>query len=96
MPSFEAVTGPKTDDWLVHTVGLLTIAIGVAIWPRARAVAASVRTLAVWAAASYLVIDLAYAGLGVISAIYLADAAAQLGLILGHVVLRPRTSDLDA
>ena len=23
LPSFEAITGPKIDDWLVHMVGLL-------------------------------------------------------------------------
>ncbi|MFH5804425.1 hypothetical protein ACG2DA_10255, partial [Alienimonas sp. DA493] len=26
--SFEFVTGPKTDDWLVQTVGALVLAIG--------------------------------------------------------------------
>jgi hypothetical protein len=36
LPSFEAVTGPKTDDWLVHMVGLLAgvIAAGSAWQPR--------------------------------------------------------------
>jgi hypothetical protein len=93
MPSFETVTGPKTDDWLVHMVGLLTVAIAVTIWPRAGRVATPVRTLAVWAAAAYLVIDVVYTTLGVISPIYLLDAAAELGLIAGHVVLRPRKGD---
>ena len=33
MPSFEAVTGPKTDDWLVKTVGGLIAAIAaVLLW----------------------------------------------------------------
>lgn len=31
LPSFEAVTGPKTDDWLVHMVGLLAGVIGAAL-----------------------------------------------------------------
>jgi hypothetical protein len=90
MRSFEALTGPKTDDWLVHMVGLLTVAIAVAIWPRAAGIPTSVRTLAVWAAASYLVIDVVYTALGVISPIYLLDGAAEVGIIVGHVVLRPR------
>lgn len=93
LPSFEAVTGPKSDDWLVHMVGLLTVAIAVTLWPRAGRIAAPVRTLAVWAAASYLVIDVVYAALGVISPIYLLDAAAEIALIAGHVILRPRKAE---
>ena len=31
MRSFEAVTGPKTDRWLVKTVGALALANGVAV-----------------------------------------------------------------
>jgi len=93
MRSFEAVTGPKTDHWLVHMVGLLTVAIGVTLWPRAGRVASPVRTLAVWAAASYLVIDAVYAATGVISPVYLLDAVAEAALIAGHVILRPRKAD---
>ena len=96
MPSFEAVTGPKTDDWLVRMVALLTVGIAVAIWPRAGEVATSLRTLAVWAAASFLVIDVVYTALVVISPIYLLDAAAELVLIMGHIVVWPRGSDRDA
>lgn len=95
MPSFEMVTGPKTDDWLVHMVGLLTVAVAVAIWPRRAAVPPAVRTLAVWAAASYLAIDVVYTALGVISPIYLLDAAAEVLLIAGHVAFRPRRSDAE-
>ena len=29
--SFMMVTGPKTDIWLVHTVGLLLVAVGVVL-----------------------------------------------------------------
>ena len=90
MPSFEAITGPKTDDWLVHMVGLLTVAIAVAIWPRTAGVATSIRTLAVSAAASYTVIDVVYTVVGVISPIYLLDAVVEIGIIVGHVALRPR------
>jgi energy-converting hydrogenase Eha subunit E len=31
MRSFEAVTGPKTDDWLVKTVGVLVSIIGAVL-----------------------------------------------------------------
>ena len=36
LASFEAITGPKTDDWLVHTVGALVIAVGLALLVAAR------------------------------------------------------------
>ena len=36
LESFEWVTGPKTDDWLVYTVGLLIVAIGLTLWVGAR------------------------------------------------------------
>jgi hypothetical protein len=91
MPSFEAVTGPKTDDWLVRMVALLTVAIAGAIWPRQHGTAldAPLRTLAVTAAASYLVIDVFYAAVGVISPIYLLDAVLQIGLLAAHALTRP-------
>ena len=31
MKTFERVTGPKRDDWLVKTVGLLITAVGVTL-----------------------------------------------------------------
>jgi hypothetical protein len=31
LPSFERVTGPKTDRWLVRTVGALTAVVGAAL-----------------------------------------------------------------
>ncbi|HET9949374.1 MAG TPA: hypothetical protein VFQ22_10675 [Longimicrobiales bacterium] len=88
MPSFEAVTGPKVDDWLVHVVGLLTVSIAAALWPRGRReVPPAVRLLALASAASFLVIDVVYATLGVIRPIYLADAALQAGFLLAHAAL---------
>jgi len=86
MRSFEAVTGPKNDDWLVRMVGLLTVAIGGALWPRAStgAIPSQIRALAIGAAASYFAIDLVYSARRVISPIYLLDAVAETGLLLAH------------
>jgi energy-converting hydrogenase Eha subunit E len=88
MGTFEAVTGPKTDDWLVRTVGLLAAAIGATLLfgarlpaPRAEAVA-----LAVLAACAFASIDLVYGLSGVIRPVYLADAAVELFLALGAAV----------
>jgi hypothetical protein len=84
-PSFEAVTGPKTDDWLVHTVGVLAAAIGLSLGVavvRAQTQAEPVTTLAIASALAFAGIDLVYGLSGRISPIYLADAGVELGLIL--------------
>jgi hypothetical protein len=85
LPSFEAVTGPKTDDWLVHTVGLLAATIGLSLGTavlRDEANDPVVGTLAVSAALAFAAIDLWYGLGGRIPQIYLADAAVQLVLIV--------------
>ena len=86
MPSFEAVTGPKTDDWLVRMVGLLAGVIGAALGVAAahgRVRAPEVVVLAAGAALAFAGIDLWYALNDRISPIYLADAAAELVLLIG-------------
>src|SRR5688572_7749977 len=84
LPSFEAVTGPKTDDWLVHMVGLLAAAIGLVLAVSARRIqvqSAEITLLAVSSALAFAAIDLWYGLSGRISPIYLADAAVQICLI---------------
>ena len=77
--TFEAVTGPKTDDWLVRTVGLLAAVIGATIGVAARRGQRTpeLLVLAFGSALAFAAIDLIYALGGVISSIYLADAALQ-------------------
>src|SRR5829696_6310753 len=73
--SFMAVTGPKTDIWLVKTVGVLITAISIcfyAAWQTT--IELSIILLAVSAALFLLCIDIYYAGKRVISPIYLVDA----------------------
>jgi CRISPR/Cas system-associated protein Csm6 len=85
LPSFEAVTGPKVDDWLVHTVGLLAAAIGMALGIAAIRGEARTVTAVVLATGSVLAfagIDLWYGLGGRISPIYLADAIVQLGWLM--------------
>ena len=83
MGSFEAITGPKVDDWLVKMVGLLAATIGItlAMAVRAGRWSAEVRTLAILSALSFAAIDVRYALSGRISPIYLADAAVELLLV---------------
>jgi hypothetical protein len=91
LASFEAVTGPKTDDWLVHTVGLLAVAIGAALGvaaSRDRGRATEVVTLAAAGASAFATIDLWYGLSGRIPPIYLADAGVELFLLLGLFLTR--------
>jgi hypothetical protein len=90
--SFQAVTGPKTDLWLVRTVGVLVTVIGgvlLSAW-RHRRVTPEVVMLAVGAASGLAAIDLRYALAGRISAVYLADAVAEVGLALLWLIARRR------
>lgn len=84
MRSFLAVTGPKHDLWLVRTVGLLIVAVAcplaLAAWRGA--VPVEVFALAVGSSTALGIIDVVYVARGTISRIYLADAAAELVLVL--------------
>jgi hypothetical protein len=94
LPSFEAVTGPKTDDWLVHTVGVLAAAIGISLGVavvRAQAQLETTTTLAVASALAFAGIDLVYGLSGRISPIYLADAGVQFVLILMLILTTSQT-----
>lgn len=80
--SFEAVTGPKTDFWLVRTVGVLIAIIG-AVLVRAAVrgrPGEDARLLAVASALGLTAVDVNYVFRGRISRIYLFDAVAELGL----------------
>ena len=98
MPSFEAVTGPKIDDWLVHMVGLLAAAIGLVLGAatvRNRVRSPDVVLLAISSAAAFAAIDIWYGVSGRISSIYLADAGMQIGLIAGLLFTTRRSRDAE-
>jgi hypothetical protein len=84
MPSFEAVTGPKTDRWLVRTVALLMVANGVVQWRAAGSgqLAAAAREIGIGTAATLGAIDLAYGLRRRISRMYLVDAVLEVGWVL--------------
>jgi hypothetical protein len=87
--SFMAVTGPKTDIWLVKTVGVLVTVIGVALAIAAARKNFSIEifTLAVGSAAALTAIDIIYVAKKVIDRIYLLDALAEFILIAAWVAL---------
>lgn len=81
--SFEAITGPKTDRWLVKTAGVLIAAVGAGLTlagARGR-VTPELATVAIGSAAGLTAIDLVYVGNRRISPVYLLDAVAEVGLI---------------
>lgn len=85
--SFMAVTGPKTDHWLVKTVGILVTVIGAVLllaW-RSRRVTPEVVLLAVGSALSLAAIDIVYVANRTISPIYLLDAAAEVALAVAWI-----------
>ena len=82
--SFLAVTGPKTDLWLVNTVSVLVIVIGGTLLFGAaiRQVNATLIALAIGSAAGLVGIEFFYAMRGEIWPIYLLDAIGEAVLIL--------------
>jgi energy-converting hydrogenase Eha subunit E len=88
--SFQAVTGPKVDLWLVRTVGVLVSVIGVVLITaaRRRRIGLEVALLAVGSALGLATIDAVYALSGVISPVYLADAVVELALVAAWILCR--------
>jgi hypothetical protein len=85
LKSFMFVTGPKEDDWLVRTIGALSAVIGGALLAAAieEEESTAVRTLAIGSSMTFIIADIVYVSKGRISPVYLANTAAQLGLLTG-------------
>lgn len=83
MKTFLLVTGPKTDLWLVKTVGIVLATIGATLlfaqWTGQ--VNPPVIFLATGAALSLALVEFVYVAKRVISPVYLVDAAAEMILI---------------
>lgn len=82
--TFQMVTGPKTDLWLVQTVGALIAVVGlvllVAAWRRSAT--AEVVLLALASAVALGAVDVVFVVRQVIAPIYLPDAVAEALLVL--------------
>lgn len=83
MPTFEAATGPKTDEWLVKAVGGMLVATGLTQLAGAGSAVGrrDARRIGIGAAAALTVVDLVYVPKGRISKVYLLDAALHLAWI---------------
>lgn len=87
--TFQIVTGPKVDIWLVKTVGSLLMVTGLVLVIVAirRRVSLEIVVLAIGNAFALTVIELIYWSNGTISAIYLLDAVVEVLLIIGWLLL---------
>lgn len=83
MRSFEWLTGPKVDRWLVKSVGAQFAVVGSAIGlaARRRRMTPEIELLGIGTAAAFSAIDLIFVARRRISPIYLLDALAQIALI---------------
>lgn len=95
LPSFLAVTGMKTDLWLVQTVGALIAVVGASLSFAAhrKRFVAEIRILAIGSAVALAGVDIVFVTRDIIARIYLLDAAGELALAAAWIALsagRPR------
>jgi hypothetical protein len=88
MSTFLKVTGPKTDLWLVKTVGIILAVIGaVLVITQVNAeINTSIIVLALGSALGLAMVEFIYVAKKVIPPIYLGDAFAELILIAWWVI----------
>jgi len=81
--SFERVFGPKTDEWLVYTVGGLMLSAGCVQLSAGDSTEGNrlARRIGLGAAITLLAIDMIYVPAGRIRPTYLIDAAVEATLI---------------
>jgi hypothetical protein len=96
--SFERITGPKLERWLVKTVGALVTAVGASLAVAARDDPGRAETviLATGSAAALGTIDAVYVAKRRISPVYLLDALAQAALLVAWIRSRRRMRYLEA
>lgn len=92
MPSFLAVTGPKTDLWLVQTVGVLIAVIGGTLLLAAISgrLTWDVVLLATGSAVGLGAVDGIFVMRDVIPPVYLGDAAVEAAFVTWWLVIAVR------
>ena len=90
--SFEAVTGPKLEGWLVKTVGALIAIVGGTLLAAGlrRRVSPELMQLAAGSAASLAAVDVIYSPQR-ISPVYLLDAVVEGALVTGWSMAAARS-----
>ena len=94
LESFESMTGPKADKWLVRTVGMLVGVTGALLLRAAvrDRVTPEISALGVASAASLGAVDTLYAIRGHVSRIYLADSAVHGAFVAGWAQARDKAT----
>lgn len=87
--TFQLVTGPKTDLWLVKTVGALAASIGVGLIVAAirNAFVPEIITISLCSAFAFMCIDIYYVVKRVIIPGYLLDAIVELVFIFTWIAI---------
>lgn len=80
LKSFEYVTGPKTDKWLVKTVAFMITCSGIIFLKFSDEKAAL--WLAIMNAVALTIVDVYYSLNGVIRKVYLLDALVEIGFVV--------------
>src|SRR4051812_28197365 len=94
--SFEAVTGPKRERWLVKTMGLFIAAVGTALGVAARKpVSREIAVLGAASAAALFSCDVVYVAKRRISPVYLLDAVVEGAFAAGWIAVILRQSRRD-
>jgi hypothetical protein len=85
LQSFLKVTGPKTDVWLVKTLGVLISVIGAVLGMAGvqQSVTRELALLGIGSAAGLTAIEVIYVARRRIAPVYLLDAVAELALLIG-------------
>ena len=88
MSTFLKITGPKTDLWLVKTVGLILATIGAVLIYAQQTVTINtpVILLAIGSALALTLVEIIYVFKRVISPIYLGDAVVEIVLMIWWVL----------
>jgi hypothetical protein len=84
---FEAITGPKSEWWLVQTLGGVVFVLGAGFASAAarRRVTPEIRGLAIGSAVALAASDVWFVSRGRIAPVYLADAAVEAALVAAHL-----------
>jgi len=77
MPAFERITGPKTDDWLVRTIGGLAVGLG-AVLARDASTGRTDPIVGLAGAVPFGLSSLWYGGTGRVSRVYLLDGLVEV------------------
>ena len=88
--SFEWITGPKVDGWLVKTVGALVSVVGgvLGLAAHRRRLTPQMELLALGTALSLAAVDVVTVSRRRIRRVYLLDAAANLALVAAWLLAR--------